>query len=69
MENVDGPLNYAALCELNEVLELVMEHCELARNASDELKLFVHLKMASRAMRCALELYGSHIGAPTKEKK
>jgi hypothetical protein len=69
MENVDGPLNYGALLALNETLDLVMEHCELARNASEDLVMGVHLKMASRAMRSALEIYGSHIGAQTKETK
>jgi hypothetical protein len=44
-----------------EALELVIEHCEKAKDAEGALPLGVQLKMASRAMRCALEIYEDHI--------
>lgn len=44
-----------------EGLELVITHCEAAENAQDEWTLELHLKMASRAMRFALEVYGEHL--------
>jgi hypothetical protein len=50
---------------MNEVLEIVLDHCEKARNTSDHRAMGVNLKMASRALRCALELYGERI---TEEK-
>ncbi len=61
MGESSGDLNYIWCETLNETLMLCIEHCELARHTDDELKIFVHLKMASRALRCALEIYGSQI--------
>ena len=55
---------------MNEVLELVMDHTsQVARNCGDNQLLGIHLKMASRAMRCALEIYGSHIRVLNTEWK
>jgi hypothetical protein len=51
---------------MNEVLEIVVEHIDKVQNTSDLLRQGVHLKMASRALRCALEIYGSQI---TKDGK
>lgn len=50
--------DYPWLTTMYDVLELVIGHCEAAENAQDRLTMGVHLKMASRAMRTALELYG-----------
>ena len=69
MEDVNGDKDFAFFLAMNETLELVMDHTELARNASDNQLLGIHLKMASRAMRCALEIYGSHIGVLNTEEQ
>lgn len=52
----ENPLEYGFYATMEETLQLVLKHVDEARHADDDLKLFVHLKMASRAMRCALEL-------------
>jgi hypothetical protein len=62
-------LNYAWHLTLYEVLELVIQHCGEAENSSDPLVIGVHLKMASRAMRCALEIYGLQLEVPKEEQK
>jgi hypothetical protein len=49
---------------MHEVLELVIAHCDQAQNAENRLAMGVHLKMASRALRCALEVYGSAFETP-----
>ena len=69
LESAVGDKDFAFYLTMNETLELVMDHCEIARNASDNQLLGIHLKMASRAMRCALEIYGSHIGVLNTEEK
>lgn len=43
---------------MEETLQMVLKHVDEARRADSDLALGVQLKMASRAMRCALELYG-----------
>ena len=58
MEIIDSDIDYAFYLTMNEVLEMVVVHCELARNCENDVSMEVHLKMASRAMRCALEVYG-----------
>jgi len=68
MVKPDGNLtevDYPWLLTIYETLELVITHCGQAENAQDERTLGLHLKMASRAMRCALELYGDRL----KEEK
>lgn len=62
-------MNYAFYLTMNEVLELIVFHCERARHAECDPEMGVHLKMASRAMRCALEIYGSHLGVQKEEVK
>jgi hypothetical protein len=54
----DEDLDYAYLATLDEALMLSIEHIEAVRHADSPLVQGVHLKMASRALRCALELYG-----------
>jgi hypothetical protein len=69
MDELDGDLDsddYPWLLTLDEVLCLSIEHMEIARQSHTELMIGVHLKMASRAMRCALELYGDRL---EKEKR
>lgn len=54
-------VDYPMLITIYEGLELVITHCEAAENAQDEWTLELHLKMASRAMRFALEVFGEHL--------
>jgi hypothetical protein len=64
----DEDLDYPYAITLDEVLEIVVEHVDAVRGTDDMLRQGVHLKMASRALRCALEIYGSVIQeAPKKE--
>jgi hypothetical protein len=71
MEKSDDSLSYPYAVTMDEVIEIVIEHLDIVRNTDDHLKQGVHLKMASRAMRCALEIYGdwSLQQAPPKEPK
>jgi hypothetical protein len=62
----DEDLTYPYAVTMAEVLEIVVEHIDKVLNTDDMLKQGVHLKMASRALRCALEIYGSQI---TKDKE
>ena len=61
--------NFAWVLTIEDVLEIVIAHCEDARHAEDRLRMGVYLKMASRAMRCALEVYGSQLVEVPKEDK
>jgi hypothetical protein len=58
MDKSDATLEYGFYVTLNEVLLEVIDHIDGARNAPTNTALCVHLKMASRAMRCALEIFG-----------
>lgn len=69
MAEFDGALDYGFLVTMDEVLNLVLEHSELARQADNPLMMGVHLKMASRAMRCALEIYGDRYAKVPDEEK
>lgn len=51
-------LDFTHCHTLNDVLLLAINHCEEARLAPDSVTLETHLKMASRALRCALEIHG-----------
>jgi hypothetical protein len=66
MEEPAVDLTYPYAVTMDEVLEIVVEHIDKVLNTDDMLKQGVHLKMASRALRCALEIYGSQI---TKDGK
>jgi hypothetical protein len=59
----------AYLDTMDEVLELVLQFAEAARNADDDVALGVYLKMASRSLRCALEMYGEHLAQNRAEMK
>ena len=50
----------AYLDTMNEVLEMTAQFVEEARLSEDDVRLGVYLRMASRCMRCALEMYGEH---------
>jgi hypothetical protein len=71
MEQLDQPLEYGFYVTLNEVLLIAIDHIDSARNAPTNIALGSHLKMASRAMRCALELYGDRFSlkVPKEEVK
>ena len=51
----------AYLDTMNEVLEMTAQFVEEARQSEDDARLGVYLRMASRCMRCALEMYGEHL--------
>jgi hypothetical protein len=51
----------AYLDTMDEVLELVLYFAECARHTQDDVALDNHLKMASRSLRCALEMHGEHL--------
>jgi hypothetical protein len=53
--------DYPYLIAMEEVLTQVLEFAERARNAKDDVMMGVYLKMTSRAVRCALEIYGEHL--------
>ena len=50
--------DYAFYVTMDEMLLMLMEHLDEARHAGSDYLLGFHLRMASRVMRCALELYG-----------
>jgi hypothetical protein len=54
---------------LNEALELVIHHTHISCEVEGTAKVGLHLRMASRAMRCALEIYGDHPSAILKGEK
>jgi hypothetical protein len=51
----------AYLDTMDEVLTMTLEFLEEARLSQDDVRLGAYLKMASRSMRCALEIYGDHL--------
>jgi hypothetical protein len=67
MEIIDGDIDYGFYLTMNEVLELVVVHCERARDAENDAAMELNLKMASRAMRCALEILGTRVRKPEEK--
>ena len=59
--------DYPYLDTMEEILWTVIEFTDAARYAKDDVTLGAYLKMASRAMRCALEIYGDHLSENKKE--
>ena len=53
----DGSIDYAHLDEMDWAMFQAIGFLEEARRAEDEEKMEFHLKLASRAMRCALEMH------------
>ena len=51
-------LDFVFASAIDEVLELVGYFAEQARQSEGEVELGVYLKMGSRCMRCAMEMYG-----------
>jgi hypothetical protein len=68
MAEDDGSINYGWYLTMDEMLCQVIEHCEAARNLSEPLQIKVQLRMATAALKGALEVYGSVIEVQTKEK-
>ena len=52
---------YPWLLALDEAMLKCLEHLEKAAVCQDGLTLGVNLKMASRALRCALEIYAMRL--------
>ena len=70
MAKLERPLtfeDFPFLVTMYETLELVITHCEEAQNAQTSGNLELHLKMASRAMRCALEIYRDNLEMELKK--
>ena len=65
-EEILDSKDYLWLLALDESMLLCLDHLEAARQCQDGLSLGVQLKMASRAMRSALEIYGMRL---EKEKQ
>ena len=51
----------AFLDTMDEVLGMTVQFVEEARQSNDDVVLGAYLKMASRCLRCALEMYGEHL--------
>ena len=63
---IENP-DIAYLDTMNEVLEMTAQFVEEARQSQDDVRLGAYLKMASRCMRCALEMYGEHLAQNRRE--
>jgi hypothetical protein len=61
--------DYAFLATMDEVLLMTLEYLEKASLSQDAVMLGAYLKMASRSMRCALEIYGDHLAQNCVEMK
>jgi len=59
-------LDFAFYTTMNDVLMQARDLMEKARWAPDDRTLEAYLKMASRCVRCALELYADRLGKETK---
>ena len=51
----------AYLDTMYEVLDLVIIFAAHAQEARDDVMLDAYLKLASRSLRCALEMHGEHL--------
>ena len=59
--------DFPYLATMGEVLEMTAEYVEEARASQDDVRLGAYLKLTSRALRCALELYGEHLAENRSE--
>jgi hypothetical protein len=59
----------AYLDTMNEVLVMTLGFLEDARTARNDVRMGAYLKMASRSLRCAMEIYGDHLSATRTEMK
>jgi hypothetical protein len=55
-DDLGGTRDYAYYVTMDEVLLLAGEFVETARHAETDMELEIYLKMASRSMRCALQM-------------
>jgi hypothetical protein len=69
MDLADGDVDYAFYLTMYEVLEDVIVHCGCAQNCENDRMLEVHIKMASRAMRCVLEIYGDRLETQVRKEE
>ena len=53
--------NVAYLDTMNEVIVMTLEFLEEARNSHDDVRMGAYLRMASRSLCCALEIYGDRL--------
>ena len=61
--------DFAYLDTLDEMLRIAVYFCEEARTSQSDLAIGANLRMASRAMRYALKLYGDQSEQKWKEKQ
>jgi hypothetical protein len=61
LEAIEMVKDIAYLDTMNEVLVMTLEFLEEARQSKDDVRMGAYLKMASRSMRCALEIYGDRL--------
>ena len=54
---------------INEVLLMAQEHLELARNAKNDVMLGAGLRLATKSLTCALEMYGDYRFAKREHEK
>jgi hypothetical protein len=68
--NVISTVNDVAYLDtMDEVISMVLEFAEAARHAQDDVMMGAYLKMASRSLRCAIEIYGDHFAQNRAEMK
>jgi hypothetical protein len=60
-EAVEMLKDIAYLDSMNDVLIMALEFMEEARQSNDDARMGAYLKMASRCLRCAMEMYGDHL--------
>jgi hypothetical protein len=58
MTDLNDTKNFAYYEALDEALEIAWNNIDMARDAANDIILGSRLKFASRALRCALEIYG-----------
>lgn len=68
LEPAAGDKDYAVQLTIDEMLLEAAEQIEKARHAPSKVALGWRLKMASRALRCALEVYGDWFTVPEGKK-
>lgn len=60
----DAPLgdkDFPWLNALDEALEICAYHVELSRDGTYESEIYIHMRMASRALRLALDLFEERV--------
>jgi hypothetical protein len=67
-DDVTGTRDFAFWETIDEVLVEAREQIDYARNTERMVSLVIRLKMAERALQCALEIYGDKVAEMQKEK-